>query len=63
MTGDELKERRKALGMNQTELAKALDVDIMTVSRYETGKRDIPHVFVLALETIERQHKTPSKKK
>lgn len=56
MTGDELKERRKMLGLNQTELAELMKVDIMTISRYETDKREIPHVFELALKTIEREY-------
>jgi transcriptional regulator with XRE-family HTH domain len=56
MTGGELKEKRKALGLNQTQLAELLEVDIMTISRYETGKRDIPNVFKLALDTVEREH-------
>lgn len=64
MKGDELKERRKALGLNQTELAELMKVDIMTISRYETDKREIPHVFELALRTIEREHgKKKSSKK
>lgn len=63
MTSNELKERRKALGLNQTELAELMQVDIMTISRYETDKREIPHVFELALKTIEREGKKKSSKK
>lgn len=33
-----LKERRLAAGMNQEELAKTLDVDQGTVSKWETGQ-------------------------
>jgi transcriptional regulator with XRE-family HTH domain len=63
MTGDELKERRVAIGLNQTELAGLLDVDIMTISRYETGKRTIPRVFEIAFEAIEQKHRKKGSKK
>jgi transcriptional regulator with XRE-family HTH domain len=64
MSGDELKQRRESLGFTQGQLAEALGVDIMTVSRWERGARSIPEYLSLALETIERNHaKNKSKKK
>jgi DNA-binding transcriptional regulator YiaG len=55
MEADELKQRREALGMTQRELSTALEVDVMTVSRWERGERTIPSFLKLALQTIERE--------
>jgi transcriptional regulator with XRE-family HTH domain len=57
MDADELREKRKALGMTQAQLAKALGVNIMTVSRWERGLRSIPPHLPLALEAIEAKQK------
>jgi transcriptional regulator with XRE-family HTH domain len=40
--GAELRKRRKALGMTQVELARALGVDPNTVARYERDESGIP---------------------
>ncbi len=61
MEADELKKRREQLGMTQEQLAVALSVHVMTVSRWERGERSIPSHLPLALETVERQHKKSSK--
>ena len=63
MNPDELKTRREALGMTQSELAQELSVDVMTISRWERGARTIPTYLPLALETIERRFKKPSSQK
>ena len=57
MDADELKEKRKVLEMTQAQLAKALGVNIMTVSRWERGLRSIPPYLSLSLEAIEAQRK------
>ena len=57
MGADELREKRKALEMTQAQLAKALGVNIMTVSRWERGLRTIPPHLPLALEAIEAKQK------
>ena len=62
MDAEELKKRREALGMTQEQLAEALTVHAMTVSRWERGERSIPSHLPLALETIEREHKKGKKK-
>lgn len=54
MTGDELREKREALGMTQEQLATELKVAPNTVARWERGERSIPPYLDLALETIER---------
>ena len=62
MSGDELKERRNALGMTQAELAKILDVKPNTVARWENGVLAVPQTVALAIETVERDYKKKSKK-
>jgi transcriptional regulator with XRE-family HTH domain len=57
MDADELKEKRKALEMTQAQLAEALGVNIMTISRWERGLRSIPPHLSLALEAIEAKQK------
>jgi len=62
MDADELKEKRKALEMTQAQLAEALGVNIMTVSRWERGLRSIPPHLSLALEAIEAKQKKKASK-
>ncbi|MBA3241133.1 MAG: helix-turn-helix domain-containing protein [Acidobacteria bacterium] len=57
MDADELREKRKALEMTQAHLARALGVNIMTVSRWERGLRSIPPHLSLALEAIDAKQK------
>jgi len=63
MDADELREKRKALEMTQAQLAKALGVNIMTVSRWERGLRSIPPYLSLALEAIEAKQKKEVRKR
>lgn len=57
MKPEELKRRREALGLTQEQLARALDVAVMTISRWERGVNPIPHYIGLALEAIEARHR------
>ncbi len=52
MTSNELKAWRKENSYSQSQLAKVLDVATMTVSRWETGLREIPSFLHLALECL-----------
>jgi transcriptional regulator with XRE-family HTH domain len=55
--GEELKREREKLEMTQQELADALSVHIMTVSRWERGVRAIPAHLSLALEALKARVK------
>ena len=58
MTSRKLKEWREQNGFSQANLAKALGVDVMTVSRWERGVREVPsflHLALLGLETITKR--------
>lgn len=57
MKSDDLKRRREALGLTQEQLARELDVAVMTVSRWERGVNPIPHYIELALEAIEARRR------
>jgi transcriptional regulator with XRE-family HTH domain len=62
MEGQELKERRLALGLTQARLAEILDVKPNTVARWERGILVVPKYIALAIETVERYQDTSAKK-
>jgi transcriptional regulator with XRE-family HTH domain len=53
MTYNQLKKWRKRNGYSQSQLARALSVDVMTISRWERQLRKIPPFLHLALECLE----------
>ena len=53
MTPQELKKWRDKNGYSQSQLAKALDVITLSVSRWERGVREIPSFLHLALFGLE----------
>jgi transcriptional regulator with XRE-family HTH domain len=62
MDGEQLKEKRIALGLTQAQLAEILDVKPNTVARWERGVLAVPRTVELAMETVERMYKKGSKK-
>jgi transcriptional regulator with XRE-family HTH domain len=52
MTPAQLIQTRKALGLSQAQLAKALDISIRQISGMETGQRDISKVIELAIKQL-----------
>ena len=52
MTPADLRTFRSRLGLSQAKLAARLDVDVMTISRWERGTRAIPPFLHLALERL-----------
>ena len=61
MIGQELKRRRERLGLTQAELAKRLDVERITIIRWERDQVAIPRVVELALGEIERHQPASGK--
>lgn len=55
MTAAELRAHRRALGLSQLQLARALGVDHSTVFRWEQGTRAVPPLLALALEALARR--------
>ena len=62
MEGEQLKEKRVALGFTQAQLAKILEVKPNTVARWERGLLPVPRTVELAMETVERMYKKGGKK-
>lgn len=54
MTPAELKAWRAAAGLSQVGLAQLLEVNVITVSRWERGQARIPRMLELALASIHR---------
>ena len=52
MTGLELKEMRENLGLTQSQLAKGLNIDRVTISRWERGKRNISRKYEAQIKMI-----------
>lgn len=52
MTPEELRQRRAALGLTQTGLARAFGMDRITIWRYETGRVPIPGWMPWALDGL-----------
>jgi transcriptional regulator with XRE-family HTH domain len=63
MTPGQLKVWREGNGLSQRQLADTLEIDIMTVSRWERGVRSIPPFLHLALECMEKKGGTEKKVK
>jgi transcriptional regulator with XRE-family HTH domain len=56
MRGDDVKAWRLAHGLTQRRLAILLDVDKITISRWERGERQPPgRMLELALEALDRR--------
>lgn len=54
MTGTQYRKLRRSLKLNQSELAKRLDVDLNTISRRERDKHPISREAELAIKQIAR---------
>ena len=53
--GKDLKKLRKRMGIRQEDLAKMLDVDPLTISRWERGERRPMPVHLRKLERIKKK--------
>jgi len=63
MTPIQLKRWREDSGYSQSQLAWVLKVDVMTISRWERGVREIPSFLHLALECLNKKGKRKEKEK
>jgi DNA-binding transcriptional regulator YiaG len=63
VTKDELKKLRARLGLTQQQLAKKLNVDVATISRWERGARGIGNPEEILLRAIENESKENGSKK
>lgn len=61
MTPAEFIKARQSIGLSQAQLAKALDLSIRSVSRYETGDNAIRRVVELAMWALVKQNKSGAK--
>jgi len=57
LTGQELRERRLALGLSQRKLAKIFGTGYQTICEWEKGKRNMrhPNLIDLALKYLEHE--------
>ena len=57
MTPSELRQRRRALGLRQVDLARALGVSKQAIWLWEAGRRGLPPYLELALRELERRRR------
>lgn len=62
MTAEEVKAWRERMGWSQEQLADALGVHAMTVSKWERGEQDHAPYLSLALAELERRAKKSKRK-
>ena len=53
MKSNMLKRERKRLGLTQAALAQILDIDVITVSRWERGLHPIPQAVALLVKQMQ----------
>ncbi len=55
MSAKEIKRLRRTKGYSQSQLARIFKVTVRTVSRWENGKRKVPHIALMALAGLKRK--------
>ncbi len=63
MRPNELQTWRARNGFSQSQLARVLGVDVMTISRWERGVSDVPPFLHLALAHLEERKEKPQPNK
>ena len=57
MTGEELKEARRVLGLTQKQMAEALETPFRTYQDWEMGRPKIPGVVAVAVQCLGKRKK------
>jgi len=52
MGAEQFQRLRKKKGYSQAEVARLLKVTVRTVSRWENGDRKVPHIAIMALDSL-----------
>jgi transcriptional regulator with XRE-family HTH domain len=52
MSAKRFKKLRGEKGYSQSEVARLLKVTVRTVSRWENGDRKVPHIAIMALDSL-----------
>ena len=62
MKADQIKKWRQRHKLSQADLAGWLEVDVMTISRWERGESTAPRFLALALEAVGQRLKGKNRK-
>jgi DNA-binding transcriptional regulator YiaG len=62
MTPQGFKSMRRQKGYSQSELARELDVHVLTISKWERGVVPVPKMAALALSALRRNHNKGGRK-
>jgi len=57
VSATQFRKLRESKGYSQTELARVLKVTVRTISRWENGQRKVPHIAIMALESLKRKER------
>jgi len=57
VSAKQFKTLRESKGYSQTQLARILKVTVRTISRWENGQRKVPHIAIMALESVGQRKK------
>jgi transcriptional regulator with XRE-family HTH domain len=52
VSAEQFKKLREKKGYTQAEVARLLKVTVRTVSRWENGDRRVPHIAIMALDSL-----------
>lgn len=62
VTGSEFKKLRSSAGYSQSQLSRALEITIRSLTRWETGETPIPKIAELALKYVTEKKRGKGKR-